>query len=99
MIFLKLTKAFDLVCRDILYKIFATVCCLPNVLNIVQLFHIQIKYVDQFDGTFSKVFNILSGAKQGRIVHVCNISRVFTPTPDAVRNCLVFKDGSRFRVH
>ena len=66
--FINLTKAFDLVCRDGLFRILSKIGCSPKLLNIVQLFHTDMKGVVQFDGASSEPFSIRNGVKQGCVL-------------------------------
>ena len=61
--FLDLTKAFNLVSRDGLFKILAKICCPPTLLSIVKSFHDDMKGTVLYDGAISDPFNILSGVK------------------------------------
>ena len=63
--FIDLTKAFDLVSRDGLFKIPAKIGCPPTLLSIVKSFHDNMKRTVLYDGATSDPFNILSGVKQG----------------------------------
>ena len=66
--FIDLTKAFDLVSRDGLFKILAKISCGPTLLNIVKPFHDDIKGTVLYDGATSDPFNIFSGVKQGCVL-------------------------------
>ena len=63
--FIDLTKAFDLVSRDGLFKILPKIRCPPKLLSIIRSFHEDIKGTLVFDGSTSAAFNIRSGVKQG----------------------------------
>ena len=66
--FINLTKAFDLVCRDCLFKILAKIGCPPTLLSIVKSFYDDMKGTVLYNGTTSDPFNILSGVKQGCVL-------------------------------
>ena len=66
--FIDLTKAFDLVSRDGLFKILAKIGCPPTLLSIVKSFHNNMKGTVLYDGATSDTFNILNGAKQGCVL-------------------------------
>ena len=66
--FIDLTKAFDLVSRDGLFRILSKIGCPPRLLSIVRSFHSDMKGVVQFDGAFSEPFSIRSGVKQGCVL-------------------------------
>ena len=66
--FIDLTKAFDTVSRDGLFKILAKIGCPSKLLNIVKSFHDNMKGTVVFDGSTSETFNIQSGVKQGCVL-------------------------------
>ncbi|XP_038066715.1 uncharacterized protein LOC119736778 [Patiria miniata] len=66
--FIDLTKAFDLVSRDGLFRILAKIGCPPKLLSVIQAFHTDMKGVVQFDGASSKAFSICNGVKQGCVL-------------------------------
>ena len=66
--FIDLTKAFDLVSRDGLFKIMAKIGCPSTLLSIVKSFHDDMKGTVLYDGATSDPFNILSGVKQGCVL-------------------------------
>ena len=68
MVFIDLTKAFDLVSRDGLFKILPKIGCPPTLLSIIKSFHDDMQGIVQFDGNFSKPFYIRSGVKQGCVL-------------------------------
>ena len=68
MAFIDLTKAFDLVSRDGLFRVLAKIGCPPKLLRITQSFHDDMKGTVQFDGSTSEAFNINSGVKQGCVL-------------------------------
>ena len=66
--FIDLTKAFDLVSRDGLFKILSKIGCPPKLDNPVKSFHSNIKGTVHFNGRFSAPFDIRSGVKQGCVL-------------------------------
>src|SRR6201996_3765554 len=66
--FIDLTKAFDLVSRDGLFKILTKIGCPPILLSIIKSFHDDMKGVVAFDGSTSEAFDIRSGVKQGCVL-------------------------------
>ena len=62
--FIDLTKAFNLVSRDGLFKI----SCPPTLLSIMKSFHNDMNGTVLYDGATSDTFNILSGVKQSCVV-------------------------------
>ena len=66
--FIDLTKAFDLVSRDGLFKILPKIGCPPKLLSIIRSFHEDMKGTVVFDGSTSAAFNIRSGVKQGCVL-------------------------------
>ncbi|KAG6929473.1 hypothetical protein G0U57_005561, partial [Chelydra serpentina] len=66
--FIDLTKAFDLVNRDGLFKILAKIGCPPKLLSVIQSFHDNMKGTVLYDGSSSDAFDIHSGVKQGCVL-------------------------------
>ena len=66
--FIDLTKAFDLVSRDGLFKILPKIGCPPKLLSLIQSFHTDMKGRVQYDGNISEPFDIQSGVKQGCVL-------------------------------
>ena len=66
--FIDLTKAFDLVSRDGLFKILAKIGCPPTLISIVKPFYNNMKGTVLYNGATSDPFNILSGVKQGCVL-------------------------------
>ncbi|XP_050707960.1 uncharacterized protein LOC126993145 [Eriocheir sinensis] len=66
--FIDLTKAFDLVSRDGLFKILPKIGCPPRLLSIIRSFHDDMKGTVVFDGSTSDAFIIRSGVKQGCVL-------------------------------
>jgi len=63
-----LTKAFDLVSRDGLFKILPKIGCPPRLLNIIKSFHQDMRGTVVYEGSTSEAFNIKSGVKQGCVL-------------------------------
>ena len=63
-----LTKAFDLVSRDGLFKIIPKTGCPPRLFSIIRSFHEDMEGTVVFDGSTSAAFNIRSGVKQGCVL-------------------------------
>ena len=59
-----LTKAFDLVSRDGLFKILPKIGCPPNLQIMIESFHTDTKGTVQSNGSSSEQFEIRSGDKQ-----------------------------------
>ena len=68
MAFIDLTKAFDLVSRDGLFKILPKIGCPPKLLTVIKSFHDDMKGTVQFNGDNSEPFSICSGVKQGCVL-------------------------------
>ena len=66
--FIDLTKAFDLVSRDGLFKILTKIGCPPKLQSITESFHSGMKGTVQFNGSLSEPFEIRSGVKQGCVL-------------------------------
>ena len=66
--FIDLTKAFNLVSRDGLFKILAKIGCPPTLLRIMKSSHDNMKGTVLYNGATSDPFNILSGVKQGCVL-------------------------------
>ena len=64
-LFINLTKAFDLVSRDVLFRILAKIGFPPKLLSVIQSFHTDIKDVMQFDDASLEAFSIRSGVTAG----------------------------------
>ena len=63
--FIDLTKAFDLVNRDVLFKVLLKIGCPPKLHRMIESFHTDTKGTAQFNGSSSEPFEIRSGVKQG----------------------------------
>ena len=66
--FIDLTKAFDLVSRDGLFKVLPKIGCPPKLQSMIASFHTDKKGTVQFNGSSSELFEICSGVKQGCIL-------------------------------
>ena len=66
--FIDLTKAFDLVSREGLFKILPKIGCPPKLLSLIESFHTNMKGIVQYDGSTSEPFDIHSGVKQGCVL-------------------------------
>ena len=66
--FIDLTKAFDLVSRDGLFKVLARIGCPQKLLSITKSFHSGMKAVVQYDGSSSSPFDVNIGVKQGCVL-------------------------------
>ena len=66
--FIDLTKAFDLVSRDGLFKALQKIGCPPKLHSLVVSFHSNMKGTVQFNGNLSEPFDIRSGVKQGCVL-------------------------------
>ena len=66
--FIDLTKAFDLVSRDGLFKVPPKIGCPPKLQSMIVSFHTDTKGTVQFNGSFSEPFEIRSSVKQGCVL-------------------------------
>ena len=66
--FIDLTKAFDLVSRDGLFKILPKIGCSPKLQSLIESFHSNMKGTVQFNGSFSEPLDIRNGVKQGCVL-------------------------------
>ena len=66
--FIDLTKAFDLVSRDGLFKVLQKIGCPPKLQSLIESFHTDTKGTVQFDGSSSEPFEIRNGVKQGCVL-------------------------------
>ena len=81
--FIDLTKAFDLVSKDGLFKILPKIGCPPKLLSIIRSFHEDMKGTVVFDGSTSAAFNIRSGVKQGCVLAV-TLKHTFGPAAEGI---------------
>jgi len=63
-----LTRVFDLMSRDGLFKVLAKIGCPPKLLSLIQSFHMGMKGITQFNGSSSEAFSISGGVKQGCVL-------------------------------
>ena len=68
MTFVDLTKAFDTVSRDGLWKIMVKFGCPPRFIAMVRQFHDGMQARVQNDGEFSEPFEVTNGVKQGCVL-------------------------------
>ena len=66
--FIDLTKAFDLVSRDGLFKVLPKIRCPHKLQSMIESFHTDTKGTVQFNGSFSEPFKIRRGLKQGCVL-------------------------------
>ena len=66
--FIDLTKVFDLVSRDGLFKVLPKIGCPPKLQSMIESFHTDTKGTVQFNGSFSEPFEIRSGVEQGCVL-------------------------------
>ena len=66
--FIDLTKAFDLVSRDGLFKALEKIGCPPKLHIMIESFHSKLKGTVQFNGNLSEAFDTSSGVKQGCVL-------------------------------
>ncbi|XP_066297920.1 uncharacterized protein [Branchiostoma lanceolatum] len=68
--FIDLTKAFDIVSRDGLFKILHKIGCPPRlrIQSLIEPFHTNIKGTVLYSGNLSEPFNIRGGVKQGCVL-------------------------------
>ena len=66
--FIDLTKAFDLVSRDDLFKVLPKIGCPPKLQSMIASFQTDTKGTVQFNGSSSEPFEIRSGVKQGCVL-------------------------------
>ena len=63
-----LTKVFDIVSRDSLFKFLAKIGCSPTLFSILKSFYGDMKRTAVYDGATWHLFDILSGVKQGCVL-------------------------------
>ena len=66
--FIDLTKAFDLVSRDGLFKALCRIGCPPRLHSLIESFHSNMKGTVQFNDNLSEPFNMHSRVKQGCVL-------------------------------
>ena len=67
-VFIDLTKAFNLVSRRGLFNLLDTIGCPPKLLSVISSFHINMKGRVNYHGATSEPFDIHSGVKQGCVL-------------------------------
>ena len=78
MTFVDLTKAFDTVSRDELWKIMAKFNCPPSFIALVRQFHDDMQACVQHDGEFSEPVEVTNGVKQGCVMAPTLFSMMFS---------------------
>ena len=78
MTFIDLTKAFDTVSRDGLWKIMAKFGCPPRYIAMVRQFHDGTQARIQNDGEYSEPFPVTNGVKQGCVMAPTLFSMMFS---------------------
>ena len=76
--FVDLTKAFDTVNRDGLWKIMSKFGCPQKFTNLVRLFHDGMQARVKDNGEFSKPFSVTNGVKQGCVLAPTLFSMLFS---------------------
>ena len=66
--FIDLTKAFNLVSRDGLFKALCKIGCPPRLHSLIESFHSNMKGTVQFNSNLSKPFDMCSGVKHGCVL-------------------------------
>ncbi|XP_066282992.1 uncharacterized protein [Branchiostoma lanceolatum] len=66
--FIDLTKAFDMVSRDGLFKILPKIGCPPKLQSLIESFHTNMKGTVLYSGNLSEPFDIRGGVKQGCVM-------------------------------
>ena len=85
--FVDLTKAFDTVNRDGLWKIMSKFGCPQKFINMVRLFHEGMEARVKDNGEFSEPFPVTNGVKQGCVLAPTLFSMLFSAMlTDAFRN-------------
>ena len=78
MTFVDLTKAFDTVSRDGLWKIMAKFGCPPRYIAMVRQFHDDMQTRVQNDGEYSEPFSVTNRVKQGCVMAQTLFSMMFS---------------------
>lgn len=66
--FIDLTKAFDLVSRDGLFKAIKKIGCPPRLCSLIKPFHSNMKGTVQFNSNLSEPFDVRGRVKQGCVL-------------------------------
>ena len=67
-VFVDLTKAFDFVNRNLLWRLLGKIGCLCNLVNIIRSFHDDMSASVSDSGASSKSFAVTNGIKQGCVL-------------------------------
>ena len=96
MTFGDLTKAFDTVSRDGLWKIMAKFGCSPRYIAMVRQFHDGMQARLQNDGEYSEPFPVTNGVKQGCVMAPTLFSMMFSAISQMLFKTLmlVFQSGT-----
>ena len=87
-VFIDLTKAFDYISRDGLWKIMAKFGCPRKFINIIRQFHDGMKANILENGDLSPAFPVSNGVKQGCVLAPTLFSMVFSAMlTDAFKTC------------
>ena len=76
--FVDLTKAYDTVGRDVLWKIVAKFGCPPRYIAMVRQFHDGMQACVQNDGEYSEPFPVTNRVKKGCVVAPTLFSMMFS---------------------
>ena len=103
MTFVDLTKAFDTVCREGLWRILAKFGCPPKFVNLIKQFHDGMQAKVKSHGKMSEPFPVTNGVKQGcvlaptlfSIMFSAMMQEAFSPPPPGV-NITYRNDGGVF---
>lgn len=88
MVFVDLTKAFDSVSREGLWKLLSKVGCPDKIVNIIRSFHDGMMVRVQDQGNTSDPFPVTNGAKQGCVMAPFLFVMVFSAMLlDTFKNC------------
>ena len=68
MAFIDLTKAFDSINREVLWKVLSRFGCPANFITILRLLHDKMTATVLFNGTETEPFTIRTGVKQGCVI-------------------------------
>ena len=87
-VFIDLTKAFDYISRDGLWKIMAKFGCSRKFINVIRQFHDGMKANILENGDLSPAFPVTNGVKQGCVLAPTLFSMVFSAMlTDAFKTC------------
>ena len=97
--FIDLTKAFDTISRDGLWKILARLGCSPKFLIILHQLHEGQQGQMKHNGSLSGSFPISNGVKQGCVLAPTLFSIIFSITLREAKEDLPYGIYIRFRTH